>query len=89
MCAGSYRLRLLVGGCGELRCAHAQIQGMQLTRDALLMKLGSAQSKAPAAWRVVDVCVEAQNSRFTYRLSREKLKQVRHREGRYLLNVRT
>ena len=30
----------------------AQLQTMELTRDALLMKLGSAQSKVPAAWRL-------------------------------------
>ena len=32
-----------------------KLSSMKLTRDALLMKLGSAQSKVPAAWRLVDV----------------------------------
>jgi hypothetical protein len=31
---------------------------MDLSRDALMMKLGSAKSKVPAAWRLVDVKVE-------------------------------
>ena len=46
------------------------------------MKLGSAQSKVPAAWRLVEVKVE-KRAAFTYRLNRKKLKQVRRREGRY------
>jgi len=32
-----------------------QLSQMNLTRAALLMKLGAAQSKAPAAWRLVTV----------------------------------
>ena len=65
----------------------AQLQTMELTRDALLMKLGSAQSKVPAAWRLLDVKVEKNAAAFTYRLNRKKLKQVRRREGRYLLHT--
>jgi hypothetical protein len=30
---------------------------MRLTRDALLMKLGSAQRKAPVGWRLIDIKV--------------------------------
>ncbi len=33
----------------------AQISAMKLTREELLMKLGSARSKAPTAWRLVDI----------------------------------
>lgn len=65
----------------------AQLQAMTLTRDALLMKLGSAQSKAPAAWRLLDLRVDEQSATFTYRLNRARLKQVRRREGRYLLRT--
>ena len=65
----------------------AQLQTMELSRDALLMKLGSAQSKVPAAWRLVEVKVEKIGAAFTYRLNRKKLKQVRRREGRYLLRT--
>ena len=65
----------------------AQLQTMELSRDALLMKLGSAQSKVPAAWRLVDVKVDKSGSAFTYRLNRNKLRQVRRREGRYLLRT--
>jgi hypothetical protein len=65
----------------------AQLQGMTLTRDALLMKLGSAQSKVPSAWRLVDVTVDARSAAFSCRLSRTRLRQVRRREGRYLLRT--
>jgi transposase len=65
----------------------AQLQTMELSRDALLMKLGSAQSKVPAAWRLVDLKVAKNGAVFTYRLNRKKLKQVRRREGRYLLRT--
>jgi transposase len=65
----------------------AQLQNMELTRDELLMKLGSAKSKVPAAWRLVDVKVEEGAASFTYRLNREKLRIVLRREGRYLLRT--
>jgi hypothetical protein len=60
-----------------------QLSSMQLTRDALLMKLGSAGSKAPAAWRLIDIEVAEHAASFSYRLNRDKLEQVRRREGRY------
>ena len=65
----------------------AQLQQMDLSRDALMMKLGSAKSKVPAAWRLLDVKVEEHGAAFTYRLDRQKLKQIRRREGRYLLRT--
>jgi hypothetical protein len=64
-----------------------QLQSMELTRDALLMKLGSAQSKVPAAWRLVHVKVAKNGASFTYTLNRKKLKVTRRREGRYLLRT--
>jgi hypothetical protein len=65
----------------------AQIQGMELSRDDLLMKLGAAKSKVPAAWRLVDVKVDEGGAGFTYSLNRQKLKIVMRREGRYLLRT--
>jgi transposase len=64
-----------------------QLSSMKLTRDALLMKLGSAQSKVPAAWRLIDIDIAEQGASFTYRLNSDKLEQVRRREGRYLLRT--
>jgi hypothetical protein len=59
----------------------------KLTREALLMKLGAAQSKAPAAWRLVTVEMAVQGASFGYWLNRKKLREVRRREGRYLLRT--
>jgi hypothetical protein len=59
----------------------------KLTREALLMKLGAAQSKAPAAWRLVTVQMAVQGASFGYWLNRKKLREVRRREGRYLLRT--
>jgi DDE family transposase len=65
----------------------AQLQGMQLTRDELLLKLGAAQSKVPAAWRLVDIDIPEHGARFAYALNHKKLRRVRRREGRYLLRT--
>jgi len=59
----------------------------KLSREALLMKLGAAQNKAPAAWRLVTVEMAIQGASFGYWLSRKKLREVRRREGRYLLRT--
>ena len=64
-----------------------QLSGMTLTHQELLMKLGAARSRYPAAWRLVEVQVDEPTARFTCRLKRDKLKQVRRREGRYLLRT--
>jgi len=64
-----------------------KLSTMSLTRDALLMKLGAAQTNAAAAWRLIEVEVAKSGARFTYRLDRDKLRQVRRREGRYLLRT--
>ena len=64
-----------------------QLSAMTLTREALLMKLGAAKSKAPGAWRLIGIEVDAQHARFCYQLDREKLRRVRRREGRYLLRT--
>ncbi len=64
-----------------------QLSEMRLTHQELLMKLGAARSQYPRGWRLVEVLVEEQSSRFTYRLKRDKLKQIRRREGRYLLRT--
>lgn len=63
---------------------------MELTRDQLLLKLGAAKSQFPAAWRLVTLQVpdpetEMRRPNFTFALRRDKLRQVRRREGRYLL----
>jgi hypothetical protein len=64
-----------------------KLSTMELTRDQLLMKLGAAKSKTPTAWRLVELTVTEGAGIFSYRLNREKLKQARRREGRYLLRT--
>ena len=49
------------------------------------MKLGAARQQAPRAWRLVEIEVDATQAMFTYRVRKDKLRQVRRREGRYLL----
>jgi hypothetical protein len=58
-----------------------------LTREALLMKLGAAQSKGPAVWRLVTLEMAVQGASFGYWLNRKKLREARRREGRYLLRT--
>jgi hypothetical protein len=60
---------------------------MKLTRDALLMKLGAAQNKTPAAWRLVSIEIAVDGASFGFWLNRKKLREVRRREGRYLLRT--
>lgn len=64
-----------------------QLSAMKLTHEALLMKLGAAQSKAPAAWRLVTVELPVQGTAFAFWLNRKKLREARRREGRYLLRT--
>ena len=65
-----------------------QLSAMTLTREDLLMKLGAAKQTAPpSAWRLIKIEMAKQGASFTYRLSREKLRQARRREGRYLLRT--
>jgi transposase len=64
-----------------------QLATMKLTQEALLMKLGAAQSKAPAAWRLVSVELPVSGSSFGYWLNRQRLREARRREGRYLLRT--
>ena len=64
-----------------------EIAAMELNREELLMKLGAARAKAPAAWRLLDVTVAPEEAVFSFALDRAKLRQVRRREGRYLLRT--
>jgi transposase len=64
-----------------------QIAAMRLKREDLLMKLGAARAKAPAAWRLLDIAIDPKEAAFSYRLNRGRLRQARRREGRYLLRT--
>ena len=64
-----------------------QLSTMQLTREELLMKLGAARDQSRTAWRLVTIEVAAEDAAFSYRLDRNKLRQTRLREGRYMLRT--
>src|SRR5689334_19192476 len=56
-------------------------------REELLMKLGAARDQSRTAWRLAVIEVAADCAAFSYRLDRNKLRQTRSREGRYLLRT--
>jgi hypothetical protein len=62
-----------------------ELAAMEIKRDDMLMKLGAARARAPTGWRLVTIEMDTESSMFTYALNRPKLRQVRQREGRYLL----
>jgi transposase len=64
-----------------------QLSSMTMTHKELLMKLGAARSQYPAGWRLIEVQAHDKNPSFTYLLCKDKLRQVRRREGRYLLRT--
>jgi len=70
-----------------------ELQQMKLTNaQALLLKLGAAKGKYPSAWRLIDIVLPkaktlSANVTFSFRLNRQKLREVRRREGRYLLRT--
>ena len=66
------------------------LQAQSLTRDQLLMKLGAAKHDAGRAANLVKVTWPKEASStasLEFSLERERLRQVRRREGRYLLRT--
>lgn len=66
------------------------LQGQNLTRDQLLMKLGAAKHDAGRAAGLVKVTWpkgETATPSLEFSLDRDRLRQVRRREGRYLLRT--
>lgn len=79
------RLRELLGRLRELG-------GMKLKRDALLIKIGQAKARAGRAFSLVDLRLPEPRQpvnadTFGYAINRKKLRDVRRREGRYLLRA--
>jgi transposase len=69
-----------------------ELSGMKLKRDDLLLKLGAAKQQWPAGWRLVNVQIPeagqpVDSQTFTFTLRKDKLRQIRRREGRYLLRT--
>jgi hypothetical protein len=65
----------------------AELAAMEISREEMLMKLGAARSRAPTAWRLVEIEMDKESAMFIYTLDRQKLRRVRRREGRYLLRT--
>ena len=83
----SMRCRQLKALCKRL----GQLQKRTLSTRQLLLQLGEARGRYRAAWRLLDVQFPESQSKgpaaFSFRLNRDKLRQVRRREGRYLLRT--
>ena len=57
---------------------------MAPARDTLLLKLGAAKSQYLSGWRLIKIEV-GQDGELSFSLRKDKLRQIRQREGRYLL----
>lgn len=87
----SMRLRQLRGLLKRLR----ELSQMTLCTRELLLKLGEARERYRQAWRLMDIELPEENTAeqrkapaiFSYRINLTKLRQVRRREGRYLLRA--
>jgi transposase len=64
-----------------------ELQGMELNRDQLLLKLGAAQQQSPSAWRLVQMEIPEREGPLQFSLGKDRLRKVRRREGRYLLRT--
>jgi hypothetical protein len=64
-----------------------ELAAMEVRREEMLMKLGAARARAPTTWRLVDIAMDKAGAEFSYTLNRQKLRQIRRREGRYLLRT--
>jgi transposase len=75
------RRRQLKGLCKRLK----QLQQMELKRDELLKKLGAALHDYPTAARLMETTVARRTAQLSFSLHKDKLRQARKREGRYLM----
>jgi len=64
-----------------------ELAAMEISREEMLMKLGAARSRAPAAWRLVNIEMDKESSMFIHTLNWKKLRVAWRREGRYLLRT--
>jgi hypothetical protein len=67
-----------------------QLQQMKLNARELLLRLGEAKGRYRAAWRLIDFQLPEPTTEiasFSFALNRQKLRQIRRREGRYLLRT--
>src|SRR5271166_5378976 len=60
---------------------------LKLKEMRLCRPRGAARERAHTAWRLIVIDVAEKDPTFRYRLDRDKLRQARRREGRYLLRT--
>lgn len=85
----SMRRRQLKGLVKRLK----ELQSMELSRDQLLLKLGAAKQQFTTAWRLIALTLPAAEPTsppaklpsFEFKLRKDRLRQVRRREGRYMM----
>jgi len=78
------RRRQLKWLCRRLR----ELPGLKFSKkNDMVMKWGAAKQQAPSAWRLVEgeIAESESEQNFNFSLRKKKLRQVRQREGRYLL----
>jgi len=64
-----------------------ELKAMKLKRDNLLKKLGAALHDYPTGARLVQATVAPKSVELSFSLRKDKLREVRKREGRYLLRT--
>jgi hypothetical protein len=64
-----------------------ELRGMEVSRDELLFKLGAAHQQSPSAWRLVQMEIPEGDGSWKFSLRKDRLREVRRREGRYLLRT--
>jgi hypothetical protein len=68
-----------------------QLQQMKFKARELLLRLGEAKARYRAAWRLIEFQLPEPTTEeiasFGFALNRQKLRQIRRREGRYLLRT--
>lgn len=74
----------------QLLARLSKLQGMELKRDQLLLKIGEAKAAAGRAYYLLDIELPkprepVSKETFTFKINRAKLRIARRREGRYLL----
>ena len=52
-----------------------------------MLKLGAAQQQSPSAWRLVQMEIPEGDGPLQFSLRKDRLREVRRREGRYLLRT--
>jgi transposase len=69
-----------------------ELQHQKLSRDQLLIKIGAAKKEAGRAYGLIEIQLPKADQAptpetFSYRLRKNRLRQLRRREGRYLLRT--